>query len=378
MVGSPAAVRRRTGPSGIGALVPVGRDTVHDQQGVRKLVNEILRRSVALAMLVVLVAGCTFAGGFETPPPGGSQDPLATSAAATDAIGTDAPPTEPAPTEKPTPTPIAGLDEHLLGSDGRLTILLMGVDSRGRQITGRTDSLMFVTINPKNGRVAMASVPRDMVQVPVGPGRTFGSNFVRINALYLDLAQGVSKKKGLQKMVKAMEYMAGIEIDRYAMIGFEGVRNLIGKIGGVDIRLSRPLVDRSMHVVMNGRRGLVLKKGKNHMTGPVALSFARTRHTDNDYERARRQQQLITAAVQKVLKNGAKKLPSLLKSLKGNVLTDFDIQDGPTLLALASKAKLKNFKSFVLGPSKWAGPGDGKYTTKLKIDAVRQMFQKEF
>jgi hypothetical protein len=51
---------------------------VHDQQGVRKLVNEILRRGLALAMLVILVAGCTFAGGFGTPPPGGSVDPLAT------------------------------------------------------------------------------------------------------------------------------------------------------------------------------------------------------------------------------------------------------------------------------------------------------------
>jgi LCP family protein required for cell wall assembly len=338
---------------------------------------------MALGMLVVLIAGCTFAGGFGTPPPGGSVDPLATQQPTdpdpTQAAATDTPPTDaPERTPKPTPTPIPGLDEDLLGSDGRLTILLMGVDSRGRQISGRTDALMFVTINPRNGRVAMASVPRDMVQVPIGPGRSFGSNFVRINALYLDLAQGVSKKKGLQKMVRAMEYMSGIEIDRYAMIGFEGVRNLVGTIGGVDVRLSRPLVDRSMHVVMNGRKGLVLKKGKNHMTGPVALSFARTRHTDNDYERARRQQVLIAAAVQKVLKNGPKKLPTLLKSFKGNILTDFDLKDGATLLALAKKAKLKNFKSFVLGPSKWAGPGDGRFTTRLKIDTVRQMFQKEF
>jgi LCP family protein required for cell wall assembly len=352
---------------------------VHDQQGVRKLVNDVLRRSLALALITVLVAGCTFAGGFGTPPPGSSTDPSSTQPVPTDAVPTDTPATpRPERTAKPTPTPIAGLDDSLLGSDGRLTVLLMGVDSRGKQITGRTDSLMLVTINPTTGRVAMASVPRDMVQVPIGPGRTFGSNFVRINALYLTLAQGVSKKKGLQRMVNAMEYMAGIEIDRYAMIGFDGVRSLVNRIGGVDIKLNRALVDRSMHVVMNGRRGLVLKKGKNHMSGPVALSFARTRHTDNDYMRARRQQQLITAAIQKVLKNGPRRLPALLKSLKGNVLTDFDVRDGLTLLALADKAKLKKVRSFVLGPSKWAGPGDGKYTTRLRIDVVRQMFRREF
>jgi LCP family protein required for cell wall assembly len=382
MVGSRTEYGAVPGPSGISAHVPVGRDGVHDQQGVRKLVNDVLRRGVGLALLVILVTGCTFAGGFATPPPDGTIDPLATAviptgAAPTDSTPTEAPPTD-APTATPKPTGIPGLDSDLLGSDGRLTILLMGVDSRGKAITGRTDALMFVTINPRTGRVAMASVPRDMVQVPIGPGRSFGSNFVRINALYLSLAQGVSKKKGLQRMVKAMEYMAGIEIDRYAMIGFDGVRSLVNRIGGVDIRLSKPLVDRSMHVIMNGRRGLVLKKGKNHMTGPVALSFARTRHTDNDYMRARRQQQLIVAAIQKVIKNGSKRLPALLKDLKGNVITDFDVKDGVTLLALARTAKLNKFKSYVLGPSKWAGPGDGTYTTKLRIDIVRQMFQKEF
>jgi len=337
---------------------------------------------MALALLIVLVTGCTFAGGFGSPPPGASLDPDATGAVPTDPSPTRQAPTEepatPKPTARPTPTPIPGLDEGLLGSDGRLTILLMGVDSRTKKITGRTDAILFVTMNPRTGRVAMASLPRDMVQVPIGPGRTFGSNFVRINALYLTLAQGVSQKKGLQRMVKAMEYMSGIEIDRYAMVGFDGVRHLVNRIGGVDVKLSRPLVDRSMHVVMNGRRGLVLKKGKNHLTGPVALSFARTRHTDNDYQRARRQQQLIAAAIQKVIKNGPKRLPALLRSFKGKLVTDFDVKDGLTLLALAETANLKKFKSFVLGPSKWAEAGDGIYTTRLKIDTVRRMFQKEF
>lgn len=339
--------------------------------------NDVIRRGMALALLIVLVTGCTFAGGFGSPAPDVTRDPGATDAPPTEAAPTRVPAT-PRPTAKPTPTPIAGLDDDLLGRDGRLTILLMGVDSRGKKITGRTDALMFVTINPNNGRVAMASVPRDMVQVPIGPGRLFGSGGFRINALYLTLAQGVSQRKGLQRMVKAMEYMAGIEIDRYAMIGFDGVRSLVNRIGGVDVKLRKPLVDRSMHVVMNGRRGLVLRKGKNHMTGPVALSFARTRHTDNDYMRARRQQQLITAAIQKVIKNGPKRLPALLRSLKGNVITDLDVRDGLTLLALAEKAKLGKVRSYVLGPSKWAGVGDARYTTQLKIDVVRQMFQKEF
>ncbi|MEZ4597069.1 MAG: LCP family protein [Chloroflexota bacterium] len=344
--------------------------------------NDVLRRGMALALLIVLVTGCTFAGGFGSPPPGASLDPDATGAVPTDPSPTRQAPTEepatPKPTAGPTPTPIPGLDEGLLGSDGRLTILLMGVDSRTKKITGRTDAILFVTMNPRTGRVAMASLPRDMVQVPIGrAGRSAATSCASTRSISRS-PRASARKKGLQRMVKAMEYMSGIEIDRYAMVGFDGVRHLVNRIGGVDVKLSRPLVDRSMHVVMNGRRGLVLKKGKNHLTGPVALSFARTRHTDNDYQRARRQQQLIAAAIQKVIKNGPKRLPALLKSFKGKLVTDFDVKDGLTLLALAETANLKKFKSFVLGPSKWAEAGDGIYTTRLKIDTVRRMFQKEF
>ena len=67
-------------------------------------------------------------------------------------------------------------------------MLLLGVDSRTKKLTGRTDTIMFVTIDPKTGRVSMASLPRDMVFVPIGPGKTFGSGFTRINALFSYLA----------------------------------------------------------------------------------------------------------------------------------------------------------------------------------------------
>jgi LCP family protein required for cell wall assembly len=361
---------------------------VHDQQGVRKLVNDVLRRGAALALTAILVTGCTFAGGFGSPPPGASGVPA--TAGATDVVPTEAPTTavrtprptpartaRPTATPKPQETPIPGL-EKLLGSDGRLTILLLGVDSRTKQITGRTDAILFVTIDPNTGRVTMASLPRDMVLVPIGPGRTFGSGFVRINALLGTLSQGVGRKKGLDRMVKAMEYMSGIEIDRYAMIGFHGVRGLISIIGGVDVKLDQPLVDPSMHVIMHGHEGLSLRKGRNHLHGATALAFARTRHTDNDYERGRRQQQLIAAAITKVIDNGPDRLPHLLKAFKGRLITDFDVSDGMALLALAEQAKLKKVRSYVLGPSKFAGPGDMKYATALKIDVVRAMFRREF
>ncbi len=373
--------------------------------------NIDLHRPVFGLLLAATLVGCTFAAPLDSPAPSGGA--AATAAAATPAAATGAAPTQPVatpsktrrpaptPTIRPTRTPrpaatatatprvtprptqqaeIPGLD-GLLGTDGRFTMLVMGVDSRSRQLTGRTDTIMFVTIDPTTGKVAMASLPRDMVFVPIAPGKTFGSGFTRINALFAYLTGfGGGRKATFARMVNAMEYMSGIEIDRYAMIGFSGVRTLVDTVGGVDIKLPRPLIDPSMHVQMKGRRGegLFLKAGKNHLPGNVALAFARTRHTDTDYERARRQQQLIAAAIGKVIKRGPAMLPGLLKAFDGRIKTDIDFADAPALLALAERAKLDSFKSTVLGPSKYAGVGDVQYSTKLKIDVVREFFQRQF
>ena len=356
-----------------------------------------LHRAVLGVVMVSLLAGCTFAAPLGTPGPSGAAGPTAAGTlvpgitsgpdgtTTPDATRTPKPSKTPKPvaTKAPTPAPtkqasVPGLD-HLLGTDGRFTMLLLGVDSRTRKLTGRTDTIMFVTINPKNGKVSMASLPRDMVFVPIGPGKTYGSGNTRINALFAYLGgYGGGRKAQFKRMVAAMEYMSGIEIDRYAMIGFYGVRNLVNNIGGVDVTLARPLIDMSLHVLMKGRQGLQLKAGKNHLSGKVALAFARTRHTDSDYERGRRQQQLIVAALKKVIKQGPAALPRLVAHFPGEIKTDVDFADAPALLALAGRAKLNTFKSTILGPSKFAGPGDVQYSTKLKIDVVHQFFQSQF
>ena len=114
-------------------------------------------------------------------------------------------------------------------------------DARGNVVGDRTDTIMFVTIDPSTGRVAMASLPRDMVLVPIGTGEVrFGQPHQRPVRLPASAADA-----GAAQDRAAMEYVFDIEIDRYAMIGFYGVRHLINHIGGVDVRLDEPLFDLS-------------------------------------------------------------------------------------------------------------------------------------
>jgi LCP family protein required for cell wall assembly len=156
------------------------------------------------------------------------------------------------PAPSPSSDPLAGV-ERLLGKDGRLTVLQLGSDHfnssckrRGDLGGERTDTIMFATINPATGRVAMASYPRDSIQTPIGPGSTYGP---KITGLFQDFQLGGSKRaKALKKMVAAMEYFSGVEIDYYVLTYFCGVRRLVDAVGGINVKLDAPLIDPSMHL----------------------------------------------------------------------------------------------------------------------------------
>ena len=95
----------------------------------------------------------------------------------------------------------------------------------------------------------------------------------------------------------------GIEIDAYALVGFAAFRKLVNNVGGLRVYVAKTFYDFS-YSIKKGRRGFGLKKGWHTVRDLVALAFARTRHADSDYARARRQQQLVVAAVTKVKSRG--------------------------------------------------------------------------
>ncbi len=357
-----------------------------------------LRRGPLAVALSALVAGCSLlAGPAQTPGPTGGATSAAPSGHATprstgistssappssDASGPTPRPTRkprptPTPTPEPTPQPtpmpaIEGLAE-LLGSDGRFTVLLLGSDARKNLIGERTDTIMIATIDPTTGKVAMVSLPRDTINVPIGPGSEYRE---KVTGLFSFLhAQTGSRKDAYRRMEKALEYAFGIEIDRYALVGFRGVEHLIDAIGGIDVYLDAPFWDPFMHVT---KKGLVLKKGRNHLNGKKALAFARTRHADTDYERSRRQQEMIADTIQKVLTDGLEDLPALVSLAGDQMETDIPLSAAPALYELAQRARLGNFKSVVLGPSTFSTEDPQTYSNILKMDVVRELCRRVF
>jgi LCP family protein required for cell wall assembly len=275
------------------------------------------------------------------------------------------------PTPEPTKPPIKISD--LLGSDGRLTMLILGSDLREGIIGERTDAIILATIDPGTGKVAMVSLPRDTVNVPIAPGKAYPA---RINSLYWDYQRSTGKKKAaLNKTKKALAYAFDTEIDYYALVGFDGLVRLVNSIGGVDVTLDEALVDPTMHL---GTKGLKLKAGERHLDGKKALAFSRSRHSDSDYDRSERQQQVLSAAATKVRTRGPDSLSALVEVARGKILTDMPLRAAPALLELADRAKLTSPKSMVLAPGRWARQLPGTYTIAPRVIEVQKMFDRVF
>jgi LCP family protein required for cell wall assembly len=271
----------------------------------------------------------------------------------------------------PSPTPPPSGPDPLLGTDGRLTVLLLGSDYRPAHPGNRTDAIMVVSVDPTTGKGAGISIPRDTSGFPLGNGRTYGP---KVNALY-QYFQSRTGHGGLA-MRKVVAKALDIEIDGYVFIGFEGVKSMVSAVGGVDVTLDKPYYDA--HFWVNSHhQGWGLPAGKSHLGPKDALIFARSRHGDNDFGRARRQQMLVLAAINKARSRGMAGLPRLLSIASRTVRTDLPLTRASDLFDLVSKTDISKVKRTVFGPTKFAaGRAGGSFA--LKISVCRAWIRENF
>ena len=238
--------------------------------------------------------------------------------------------------------------DPLLGTDGRLTVLLLGSDYRPSHPGNRTDAIMIVSIDPTTGKSAAFSVPRDISDFPLPKSGTYGA---KVTGLYQHLVSTTGD--GPQAMKQAVGRAFGLEIDRYVLIGFSGVTRLVAAVGGVDVTLAAPYYD-PFYWVNGHHQGWGLPAGKSHLNAADALIFARSRKGDSDFSRAKRQQQLVMAAVAKVRTRGVTDLPALISIARDTVRTDLPLARMNDLFDLFSTVDLGAAKHVVFGPKRFA------------------------
>ncbi len=244
----------------------------------------------------------------------------------------------------------------------RLDILLIGTDQRPSEATFNTDTLIVVSIDPLTNQVAMFSLPRDTVDVPLpaGPIRAvYGSVYPRkINAFYTsirnraDLFPGTDRTRGFNGLKAVLGELYGIDIRYYVEVNFIGFTQTVDALGGTTINVQLPVTDDHFPGEDGRARRVYIPVGPQHMTGAEALVYARSRHGSNDFDRAQRQQRVLFSLREHAdIPTLLPRVPGLVAALSQAVRTDIPRDLLPDLLGLAARIDTKDIRSFVFTPS---------------------------
>lgn len=227
----------------------------------------------------------------------------------------------PGPTQvTPVPTPFPGLSP-----EETLNVLLIGSDRRSASAF-RTDTLIVASIRPADRLVTLISFPRDLfVYIP-------GWRMQRINTAYLQGEIGRYPGGGPALLKDTFLYNFGLRIDHLALVEFDGFRSIIDTLDGVDTPLACPFTDWRIIDPTGDPEDEdnwelhTIGPGIVHMDGDLALWYARSRLKSSDFDRGRRQQELLRAIFKRSLQlNVIPRIPELYHQLRDTVDTDLTL-----------------------------------------------------
>ncbi|MEW2488064.1 LCP family protein [Streptomyces sp. NPDC048411] len=191
-------------------------------------------------------------------------------------------------------------------------ILLIGSDSRagdnreyGRSYGGsqRSDTTILLHLPAGRKSVTAMSLPRDlMAEIPrcrTSDGKQTAKQFAQFNWAF--------EFGGTACTIRTVELMTGIRIDHYMVVDFNGFKDMVDAVDGVEVCLKEPIDDPDAHVK--------LRAGRQKLDGEQALGYVRARKSlgdGSDTDRMDRQQRFLGALVNKVQSNGVLLNPTRL------------------------------------------------------------------
>ncbi|HEL2059169.1 TPA: LCP family protein [Streptococcus suis] len=227
-----------------------------------------------------------------------------------------------------------------------LTILLMGVDmdqaTRGGDWEGgRSDSMILVTVNSKTKETNMMSLTRDiMVEIAEANGESSGT----VEKLNHSYSYGQAPMA-----IATIEKMMDINIDRYIEINMDGLVELVDAVGGIEVNntLGFPISISEHEPAYTS----IVQPGKQLVNGDQALVYARMRYDDpeGDIGRQRRQREVITAIIKKLLQlDGLTQYKKILTAISNNMRTNIEISPATIPSLLGYKDSVSKLNSYQL------------------------------
>lgn len=243
----------------------------------------------------------------------------------------------------------------------RINIALLGM--RGKGVDGGgllTDTIIIVSYFPSRNEMTMVSIPRDLA---------INASGERINKIYYDGEERGGEGSGLVAIKEKLSEVTGQPIHYAVRINFAGFEQMIDAVGGIDITRDTPFeeplqfheekvcdgdkggvftVPSGNYDIKRNEKGKIVAQyplcynkdeecggvfrvpaGQNTLDGETALCYVRARVTSSDFDRARRQQEVIDAFQKKALSVGTltdfSKISALLDALGDNIQTDMQL-----------------------------------------------------
>ena len=233
-------------------------------------------------------------------------------------------------------------DDVQAASDN-VSVLFIGIDDSETREQGsehsRSDALILATLNNKDKTIKLLSIPRDSyVYIPY------------VN--YKDKINHAHAFGGTYASLETIEELFDIPIDYYVRMNFKAFIDVVNALGGVEVEVPYDYVELDE----NDKRTVNLKKGFHTLDGREALALARTRKADSDFERGKRQQDILKAIISKTASVSAiTKYDDVIKAVGDNMKTNMTFDEMKSFVAYLS-AGVPEVESLTLdGHDSWEG-----------------------
>lgn len=190
------------------------------------------------------------------------------------------------------------------------SVLIMGIDTgdMGRVETGRSDTMMLLTVNPNTDKTSIVSIPRDTYTEIIGRGHKD-----KINHAY---AFG-----GTSMAMNTVQNLFDVPVDYYVSVNMESMQQIVDAVGGITV-LPPLSFTQGEYTFVEGQA--------THMNGPKALAYSRMRSSDpeGDYGRQHRQRQVIEGTMRSIASlDSILNYRSILGSLSDSMKTNMNFDD---------------------------------------------------
>ncbi len=227
-------------------------------------------------------------------------------------------------------------EKNLYKDPDRINILLLGIRGENDPHGGLlADMIMLVSTRKDDGRVALVSIPRDLyVEIP-GHGRKERINFAYAKGEEIERGGG-----GVLLSKRVVSEVTGVYIDHAISVDFFAFKEAVDVLGGIDVYVPNDFRESTQWTYE-----FYIPKGWNQMDSETALYYVRSRYSTSDFDRARRQQDVLLAIKDRILSLGVlgnpAKIFNFLDIIGRHVRTDMDSDAMRELTRIISRKDIR-------------------------------------